>query len=167
MQNASLPFHPVLRGLQDQSKMPRPPGASGKGSPLTPGMSPVWTTLSTKHMGLIQSCQNPDLQDSGHPRGHCPTSWAPHVTNSITIAPAPFVQGEGAVSLTSPSPLPGPPPGKGAFGQPLDLVAATPAHSTPCPPQKGCVCRGHQPNNALLSSTVTPRQVRGKEQRIG
>lgn len=102
------------------------------GSPLTPGMPPVWTTLSTKQMGLIQSsCQNPDLQDPG---GHCLTSRAPHVTNSITIAPAPFVQGEGAVSLTSPGPLPGPPPGKGAFGQPLDLVAATPAHSTPCPP---------------------------------
>lgn len=32
------------------------------GSPLTPGMPPVWTTLPTKQMGLIQSsCQNPDL----------------------------------------------------------------------------------------------------------
>lgn len=117
-----------------KARCPGHQGLLGRGGPLTPGMPPVWNTLSTKQMGLIQSCQNPHLQDPGHPRGHCPTSWAPHVTNSITIAPAPFVQGEGAVSLTSPSPLPGPPPGKGAFGQPLDLVAATPAHSTPCPP---------------------------------
>lgn len=39
-----------------------------QGSPVTPGMPPVWTTLSTKQMGLIQSsCQNPDLQDPDSP----------------------------------------------------------------------------------------------------
>lgn len=53
--------------LQDQGRVPRPSGAS-EGSPLTPGMPPVWTTLSTKQMGLIQSsCQNSDLQDPGQP----------------------------------------------------------------------------------------------------
>lgn len=122
VQNAPLPTHSVLGGPHDQSMVPRPPGASG-GSLLTPGMPFVWTTLSTKKWAsynLLARTLTSRNQDS--PRGHCPTSWAPHVTNSTTIAPAPFVQGEGVVSLTSPSPPPGPPPGKGAFGQPLDLV---------------------------------------------
>lgn len=101
------------------------PGHQGLpgGSLLTPGMPFVWTTLSTKKWAsynLLARTLTSRNQDS--PRGHCPTSWAPHVTNSTTIAPAPFVQGEGVVSLTSPSPPPGTPPGKGAFGQPLDLV---------------------------------------------
>ena len=66
VQSAPLPFHLVLRGLQDQGRVPRPPGAS-KGSLPTPGMPPVWTTLSTKQMGRIQSCQNLELQDPGQP----------------------------------------------------------------------------------------------------
>lgn len=92
----------------DRARCPGHQGLLGR-SPLTPRMPPVWTTLSTKQMGLVQSCQNPDLQDPGNPWGHCPISWAPHVTNTTAIAPAPFVQGEGAVSLTSPSPLLGSP----------------------------------------------------------
>lgn len=37
-------------------------------SPLTRGMPLVWTTLSTKQTGLIQSfCLNPDFQDPGQP----------------------------------------------------------------------------------------------------
>ena len=52
------------------------------------------------------------------------------------------MQKEGAVFLTSPRPLSGPPPVKGAFGQTLDLAAATAAPSTPTLPRVGVVCAG-------------------------
>lgn len=72
---------------------------------LTPGMPLGWITLSTEQTGLIQSfCPDPNLQDPGQPPRPLPTSRAPHVTSSATIAPAPFVQGKGTVSLTSPWP---------------------------------------------------------------
>lgn len=101
VQNASPPFHPVLRGLQDRSRMPRPPGASGE-SPLTPGMPPVWTTLSTKQMGLIQSsCKDPDLQDPG---SHCPTSRAPHVNQLHRYCTCPVCAGGRGCLFNKPQP---------------------------------------------------------------
>ena len=67
VQNVPLPSRSVLRSLQGQARVPRPPGASS-GSLLTPGMPLGWITLSVEQMGLIQSfCPDPNLQDPGQP----------------------------------------------------------------------------------------------------
>lgn len=134
VQNAPLPFHSVLRGLQDQGSVPRPPGASG-GRPLTPGMPPVWTTLSTKQMGLIQSsCQNPDLQDPGQSSRQPPHQLGTSYYQLHHYCTCPVCAGGRGYLFNKPQPTSWASPREGAFGQPLDLVAATPAHSTPCPP---------------------------------
>lgn len=72
------------------------------GSPLTPGMPPVWTTLSTKQMGLIQSsCKDPDLQDPG---SHCPTSRAPHVNQLHHYCTCPVCAGGRGCLFNKPRP---------------------------------------------------------------
>lgn len=91
------PSHSVLRGLQDQSRMPSPPGVSG------------WESTDPRN-ALLSGPPTPRSKRASYnllariltsrPLPHQPP---PHVTNSTTTVSAPFVQGEGAVSLTSSS----------------------------------------------------------------
>lgn len=109
----------------------RPPRASS-GSLLTPGTPLGWITLFLEQTGLIQSFRpDPDLQDPGQPSRPLhrklpalPPLHLPHCAG-----------GRGCVFNKAPGPLPGPPPGKGAFGQPRDLAVVChlglPTH---CPP---------------------------------
>lgn len=102
---------------------------------IDPGMPLGWTTLSIEQTGLIQSiCPDPNLQDPGQPSGHCPTSRAPHATSSATIAPAPFVQGKGAVSLTSPWPTFWASPRDGSLWLTPRPGCCHLSHPTHCPP---------------------------------
>lgn len=155
----------MLGGVRGQGAGPRPSGASGR-SPRTPGSrqpSPPSTWASYTLLAPVRTARTHDS-----PGGRCPTSWAPQATTLPLLHLPRLCRGKGLSPKQAPSPLPGPPPGKGAFGQPQDLAAATPAHRTSCPPRKGCVCRGCQTNNTLLpSKTATPSQLRGKGQRTG
>lgn len=148
-----------------QGAGPSPPGASGR-SPRTPRSrqpSPPSTWASYTLLAPVRTTRT-----HNSPGGRCPTRWAPQATTLPLLHLPRLCRGKGLSLKHAPSPLPGPPPGKGAFGQPQDLAAATPAHRTSCPPRKGCVCRGCQTNNTLLpSETATPSQLRGKGQRTG
>lgn len=162
VQNVPLPSCSVLRSLQGQIRVPKPPGASG-GSLLTPGCllaglpSPLSRWASYNLFVQILTFRT---QDS--PPGHCPTSLAPHATSSATIAPAPFVQGKGAVSSTSPWPTFWASPRNGSLWLTPRPGCCHLSHPTHCPPQKGGRCQGHHPNSAL-PSTVTPKTSGGKE----
>lgn len=74
-----------------------------QGSPLTPGMPPVWTTLSTKQMGLIQSsCQNPDLQDPGQPLRLLPHQLGTSCYQLHHYCTCPVCAGEGGCLFNKP-----------------------------------------------------------------
>lgn len=95
-------------------------------------------------------------QDS--PPGHCPSFYQLH-----RYCTCPICAGERAVSLTSPWPASWASPRERSLWPTPRPGCCHLSHPTHCPPQKGCGCRGHHPNNALLPSTVTPNKSRDKE----
>lgn len=138
VQNASLPVRPGLGGLRGQSWMPRPPGASGGSPRTTAGMPPVWTTLSTKQMGLLQSSrQDPDLQDPGSRR---PTSRAPCVNPLHRYCTCPgCAGGRRGCLLNKPQPTSGASPRESSLWLTPRPGCCHPSPAYPCPPQKSCV----------------------------
>lgn len=158
VQNVPLPSRSVLRSLQGQARVPRPPGASS-GSLLTPecllaGLpSPLSRWASYNLFVPILTFRT---QDS--PPGHCPSFYQLH-----HYCTCPICAGERAMSLTSPWPASWASPRERSLWPTPRPGCCHLSHPTHCPPQKGCGCRGHHPNNALLPSTVTPNKSRDKE----
>lgn len=136
VQNAPLPTHSVLGGPQDQSMVPRPPGASG-GQSTDPRNAFCLDHPLHQEMGLIQSsCQNPDLQEPGQPSRPLPHQLGTSCYQLHHYCTCPICAGGRGCLFNKPQPTswdsprerslwPTPRPG---------TVAATPAHSTLCPP---------------------------------
>lgn len=136
----SLPSHSVLRSLQDQARVARPPGTS-IGSLLTPGMPPGWILLSVEQIGLIQSfCPDPNLQDPGQPSRPLhlmlPASPQLHLPH--------LCRGKGCVFNKPLACFLGLPQGKGAFGQPQTWLLS-PKPPYPLPSIEGLCVLGPPP----------------------
>lgn len=134
VQNVPLPSCSVLRSLQGQVRVSKPPGTSS-GSLLTPGclLAGLPSPLSGRASYNL-SVQILTFRTQDSPPGHCPTSRAPHATSSATIAPAPFVQGKGAISLTSPWPTFRASPRDGSLWLTPRPGCCHLSHPTHCPP---------------------------------
>lgn len=101
---------------------------------------PPSTWASYNLLALVLTSRTGAGSGPGSPAGAAPPAGHLRLPTQLLLHLPRLCRGKGLCLINKPpSPFPGLPLGKGAFGLCQDLAAAAPVHSASCPPQKGQV----------------------------